>query len=106
MGRHKLVAAMLLISFVIMPVSQASDELRYSAYHHNDDIFLEPGSGEAMVIDALIFRPVGLVTTVIGTAVFVVSLPFSALGGNVAEAAEKLVVEPVDYTFKRKLGDL
>jgi hypothetical protein len=39
-----------------------------------------------------------------GSVVFVLSLPFSALGGNVGEAADKLVVDPARYTFVRPLG--
>jgi hypothetical protein len=33
-------------------------------------------------------------------------LPFSLLGGNVGESAEKLVAEPARYTFTRPLGEL
>ena len=47
-----------------------------------------------------------LVSTVVTTVTFVVMLPFSLLGGNVGESAEKLVVEPAKYTFTRPLGDL
>ena len=45
----------------------------------------EPGAG-AMTADLLVGRPFGLVATVLGTSAFVVSLPFSALGGNVEPA--------------------
>ena len=51
-------------------------------------------SAEAMALDGLIYRPVLLAATVIGAATFLVTLPISALGGNVDEAAEKLVAEP------------
>lgn len=61
-------------------------------------------SAGAMAIDFLIVRPVGIVSVILGTAVFVVSLPFSALGGNAGIAGEKLVAEPFYYTFARKLG--
>ena len=46
----------------------------------------------------------GLVATVLGTATFLVSLPFSAAGGNVGEAAEHLVMKPAKATFVRCLG--
>ena len=62
-----------------------------------------PGAG-AMVADAVVARPLGLVLTAVGAATFVVSLPFSALGGNVAEAADLLVVKPARATFVRCLG--
>ena len=63
----------------------------------------EPGFGE-MTADLVVARPVGLALTVLGTAAFVVSLPFSALGGNVEEAADKLVIGPGKETFVRCLG--
>ena len=61
-------------------------------------------SAEEMVGDLLVARPVGLVVTAVGAAAFVVSLPFSAIGGNVDKAAEKLVVGPARETFVRCLG--
>jgi hypothetical protein len=63
----------------------------------------EPTAG-GMIIDGLVVRPLGLVATILGSVAFVVTLPFSALGGNVDEAREKLVAEPAAYTFRRCLG--
>jgi hypothetical protein len=57
-----------------------------------------------MLIDFFLFRPLGIVATVGGATVFVVSLPFSALGGNAKMAGKKLVADPFLYTFDRKLG--
>ena len=54
--------------------------------------------------DALVARPFGLALTVIGSAVFVVSLPFTALAGGVGEAADTLVMTPAKETFFRCLG--
>ncbi|MGM1053858.1 MAG: hypothetical protein ACQEXO_15935 [Pseudomonadota bacterium] len=61
-------------------------------------------SGGAMVVDALVARPLLAVATVAGTAVFLVSLPFTALGGGVDSAAETLIKTPADATFRRCLG--
>ncbi len=58
----------------------------------------------SMVSDLLIARPLLIGATVIGAAVFVVSLPFTALGGNIEEAAEALVAEPGREAFARCLG--
>jgi hypothetical protein len=63
----------------------------------------QPGAG-AMVADALIARPLGVVFTAVGAATFVVSLPFTALGGGMGHAADKLVVGPAKETFVRCLG--
>lgn len=61
-------------------------------------------SGMAMAADLLVARPLGLAATLLGTAVFVVSLPFQALAGNFADPARELVVEPATFTFTRPLG--
>lgn len=65
----------------------------------------EPASAAAMGFDFLMARPLGLVGTVVGSGLFVVSLPFSALGMNVEEAGTRLVVEPAKFTFVRPLGE-
>ncbi|MFN3713796.1 MAG: hypothetical protein ACK4SX_09065 [Alcanivoracaceae bacterium] len=58
----------------------------------------------SMMADALLARPVLLVSTVIGLGLFTVTLPFSLLGDNVDEAAEALVKAPARATFLRCLG--
>jgi len=58
----------------------------------------------SMVGDLLIARPLLIGATAIGVVAFVVSLPFTALGGNVAEAGQALVVEPGKEAFVRCLG--
>jgi hypothetical protein len=63
-------------------------------------------SPEGMLVDGLIVRPLGLAATVAGTAIWIVTLPFSLLGGNAGEAADTLVVDPAKFTFTRPLGDL
>ncbi len=65
----------------------------------------EPVSAESMIVDVVLARPLGLVTTVLGAALFVVSLPFSALGKNAGAAYENLVKRPAAFTFQRPLGD-
>lgn len=91
-----MMAAMLAVASVsFAPVAQANP------YELAD---AEPTGGE-MMFDALLVRPVMAVGTVLTTAVFVVSLPFSLLGGNVDQAAKKLVAEPFMHTFVRPLGE-
>ena len=62
-------------------------------------------TGEKMAVDAVLLRPAGLLATALGSLVFIVSSPFSALGGNIKEAYEEMVKKPARYTFKRQLGD-
>jgi len=59
-----------------------------------------------MAGDALVVRPLGLCATIIGGALFVVSVPFSLLGGNTGDAFNYLVADPFKFTFTRPLGDL
>ena len=62
-------------------------------------------SGEAMIGDALIVRPVSLVCLGVSSLVFLIGWPFAAAGGNQDEAKQALLKDPVRYTFKRPLGD-
>ncbi|MBE02300.1 hypothetical protein [Marinobacter lutaoensis] len=77
--------------------------LAFSSLGHAQAIDETP-SALAMAGDALFVRPVLLATTLVGGAIYLVSLPFSALGGNAAEAGEVLVVGPAKATFVRCLG--
>lgn len=94
----------LLFCFLVLPVGVNAEHYSHGYHAYHGYWIGEPGSGEAMIADALVARPIGLVTTVAGSAVYVVSLPFSLLGGNEKQARQKLVVEPAHYTFKRPLG--
>ena len=61
-------------------------------------------SADAMLADVIVLRPFGIAATVLGTAVFVVSLPFTLPTRSVDKAAQKLVVDPAKFTFVRPLG--
>jgi len=65
--------------------------------------FTSPDS-DSMLVDIVFIRPLGIVGTAVGTVAYVVSLPFTLLGGNAGDAGKKLVVEPAAYTFARPLG--
>ena len=89
-----LLAAVLLFTWAASPALAKEKE----------SITGEDRNAVSMMFDLVLLRPLGLAATVVGTAFFVVSLPFSILGGNTGEAAKKLVVEPAKYTFSRPLG--
>ena len=76
-----------------------------TALAENPTQVIEP-SAESMAVDLIVLRPLGIISLAAGTALYVVSLPFSALGGNTDQAKEKLVRDPAEFTFSRKLGDL
>ncbi|MGB3225776.1 MAG: hypothetical protein WBB23_23505 [Desulforhopalus sp.] len=93
-----LVTCIFVISLLTYPLYALAENIQpVSAEKHN--------SPEAMIVDIIAARPIGLVATITGTVVFVVSLPFSALGGNTGEAWDSLVVSPAKYTFRRPLGE-
>ena len=58
----------------------------------------------AMVADLLVARPIGAAMVVGGTAVWLVSLPFTLMAGHASEAAETLIYGPAETTFVRCLG--
>ncbi len=58
-----------------------------------------------MLLDVVVMRPLGLASTVIGTALTVVALPFTIPSGSVEDSAREWIVRPAEYTFKRPLGD-
>lgn len=64
----------------------------------------ETPAAYAMVADAVIARPMLLAATVVGTGVFVLTLPFTLASGSVGKAGKALVVEPGEATFVRCLG--
>jgi hypothetical protein len=64
------------------------------------------------IIDVVLFRPVGLITTVAGAGLFVVISPFTALASishphdAFKKAANLLVIPPGKFTFDRPFGVL
>ncbi|WP_160104837.1 multidrug transporter [Pseudomonas izuensis] len=90
-----LVVALLLGICASAAASSGSGDPRYA---------IQNPPAYAMIGDLLIARPLLVVATVIGAGVFVVSLPFTALGGGVGDAGQALVVDPAKAAFVRCLG--
>ena len=61
---------------------------------------------EAAAADVLVVRPASFIATVLGTAIFVVSLPIAAISDSVDDTAEALVLTPGRATFTRPIGEL
>lgn len=61
-------------------------------------------TGATIVGDVLFARPLGLLATVLGTTVFILSIPFNPNEDKQKIVAGKLIEEPAAYTFKRPLG--
>jgi hypothetical protein len=64
----------------------------------------EPPSSSTVAADAIFGRPLGLATTIVGTGVFLVTLPFNRTYESTAEAGWGLVGRPAGWTFVRPLG--
>lgn len=87
-----LLAALMAVMLLIPSVSSAANNSGE-----------EPSAG-AMVADAVVARPILLAATILGTALYVVTLPFTLAGGNAGGAAKALIVGPGESTFVRCLG--
>ena len=57
------------------------------------------------VVDVLIARPLGVVAGIAGSAIFVVSLPFTIPAGGVRDAADMFIVQPFQFSFTRQFPD-
>ena len=66
----------------------------------------ETGGPLETAADALVVRPACLVATAVGSAVFVLALPWAALSKSVKQTADTLVVKPANATFTRPMGDM
>ena len=64
-----------------------------------------PDPAGPILVDALLLRPLGLAATVLGTATFILTLPFSLPTRSSGKAAKALIVKPAKYTFVRPLGE-
>ena len=60
----------------------------------------------AVTVDITVARPITFALTLLGSAVFVVSLPVAIPAGGVHKTAHTLVAKPARNTFSRPIGDL
>jgi hypothetical protein len=70
------------------------------------EVRLQQPRAETMILDLVLLRPMGLIGTALGTAAFIISLPFSLPTKSADQAAYKLVVDPAKFTFARPLGEV
>lgn len=94
--RH-LTVALVVTAFLLGPLAPAALADEYGER--------EKPSGGQMMWDALAMRPIGMVATAVGSVVWLVSYPFAYWGGNTDESTEALVKDPVEWTFRRPLGE-
>jgi hypothetical protein len=85
------IGIVLLISFSISPLGAAEP--------------VDP-TPDDVVADLIFVRPVAFSAIIVGSAIYLVSLPFTIPTGNFGLAGRKLVVVPWKYTFSKPLGEL
>jgi hypothetical protein len=56
-------------------------------------------------IDLLLARPLGVAAGILGTAIFVIALPFTIPSGGVDDAANMFIVQPFQFSFVRESPD-
>jgi hypothetical protein len=59
----------------------------------------------AVVFDVMILRPLSAIATIVGAPLFVATVPFVALEGQIMTSLDVFVLAPADYTITRPLGD-
>ncbi|MGA7178707.1 MAG: hypothetical protein WBX11_03835 [Thiobacillaceae bacterium] len=92
---RRLMAGLIAFALIAAPWSSLADDPNTVSGDKSTD----------MAVDLLIMRPLGLATTVIGTALTIVALPFTIPSGSVRESAQMMIVEPAEFTFNRPLGE-
>ena len=64
-----------------------------------------PITDEYNMLDLFVARPIGVAAGIVGTALFVVSLPFTLPTGSVDRAKEMFISKPFSFSFKREFPD-
>ncbi len=98
------VALALCLGLSAMPATAGMVETTQSNSSGDPTYQMDNPPAFAMMADLFIARPLLIAATVVGAAVFVVALPFTAAGGNVGKAGKALVVDPGKAAFVRCLG--
>jgi hypothetical protein len=94
----KIFLLLLTVSLVIGSLCStgwAADKLR------RDD----PLSQGWSLVDLLVARPLGIAAGIGGSAVFVVTLPFTVPSGSVGDAASMFIFQPFEFSFLREVPD-
>ena len=96
------VGFLLIVGLILAPLAHAADAPTLSQQETQEREEKDSGT---LAMDILIARPLGILATVAGGAIFLVSLPVSAMTGQTRLVYDKMVREPAKYTFKRSLGE-
>ena len=84
------------VTFVLGPIAHAQD-----LWNHNHD----PIEDEYQMADLLFARPLSVAAGILGTGLFVVTLPFTAPTKSTDAAAELFIRRPFKFSFVREFPD-
>ena len=62
-------------------------------------------SATSVITDMILLRPVGLASLGVGTAMYIVSLPFALITRSHGTTVKVLVKEPFKFVFVRPVGE-
>jgi hypothetical protein len=85
---------MTVIALVAVPCASCFAE----GFEQDEDIVAGKMAAEIVV------RPLGICATVLGGAIFLVTIPFSAIGGNVGRCLQLPIEGPVCVHFQSAIG--
>jgi hypothetical protein len=69
-------------------------------------VFADPDDAIYAAADTVVARPLGIASIIVGTAFFIVALPFAITSGTTKETADTLIGEPFRFTFDRPVGEV
>lgn len=59
-----------------------------------------------MIFDALVLRPLGIVSMFAGFGGAIAALPWAASSCSLDRVKKQLLDKPADYTFRRPIGEI
>ena len=101
-----LIMFLILVLLLVTTPAAAQDAAKPNEADEANETLEAPDAAGMMLLDAFLLRPLGLAATALGTAAFIVTLPFSLPTRSADDAAKALVVKPARYTFARPLGEV
>jgi hypothetical protein len=100
---------MMMAVFLVMAMSApllATEPLPLSISKITFDDEERGPSGEAIILDVVLFRPLGLASMAVGMAGAFIAAPWACATCSQDDVQRALICEPYEYTFVRKLGYL
>jgi hypothetical protein len=91
---------LLLLAILLVIGSLSSTGLAGDKFRRDD-----PVKHGWSAMDLIFARPLAVAAGIMGTAIFVVTLPFTVPSGGVDEAANMFIVQPFQFSFVREFPD-